>query len=140
MQHLSCWEWTAWDAERWLGNFCKRFQSAHTRTVVTLMAELARLQPERYEYLEGFFIKRQELLKNLQKTGSSFRDPIQRFEPELSAMMFKKLFIQEEINTAKKFHIALERAEKLPQDNRDAKDNVNQCTSVNSRTAWNGCE
>ena len=67
----------------------ERFQSVETPTVVTLVAQLARLQLEDSEDLDSFFIRGQELLKRLQEAtrsrGSSLRDPLQRLGPQWSA-------------------------------------------------------
>ena len=43
----------------------ERFQSVETPTVVTLVAQLARLQLEDSEDLDSFFIRGQELLRRL---------------------------------------------------------------------------
>ena len=53
----------------------ERFQSVETPTVVTLVAQLARLQLEDAEDLDSFFIIGQELLTRL-------RDPLQRLSPQ----------------------------------------------------------
>ena len=47
----------------------ERFQSVETPRVVTLVAQLARLQLEDAEDLDSFSIRGQELLKRLQKAG-----------------------------------------------------------------------
>ena len=57
----------------------ERFQSVETPTVVTLVAQLARLQLEDAEDLDSFFIRGQELLTRLQEV------PLQRLGPQWSA-------------------------------------------------------
>ena len=49
----------------------ERFQSVETPTVVTLVAQLARLQLEESEDLDSFFIRGQELLTRLQEAGEA---------------------------------------------------------------------
>ena len=54
----------------------ERFQSVETPTVVTLVAQLARLQLEDAEDLDSFFIRGQELLTRLQKAGEAVSETI----------------------------------------------------------------
>ena len=63
------------------------FQRVETTTVVTLVAQLARMQLEDADNLDGFFIRGQELLTRLQdaREGSSLRDPLQRLGPQWTA-------------------------------------------------------
>ena len=67
----------------------ERFQSVETPTVVTLVAQLARLQLEDSKDLDSFFIRGQELLtvahKATRSRGSSLRDPLQRLGHQWSA-------------------------------------------------------
>ena len=53
------------EMEQRLGSFCKRDFSVETQTVVTLVAQLARLQLEDADDLDSFFIRGQELLTRL---------------------------------------------------------------------------
>ena len=53
----------------------ERFQSVKTPTVVTLVEQLARLQPEDSEDLDSFFIRGQELLTRLQEAGKQSQRP-----------------------------------------------------------------
>ena len=52
------------------------FQSVETPTVVTLVAQLARLQLEDSEDLDSFFIRGQELLTRLQKAGEAVSETL----------------------------------------------------------------
>ena len=54
----------------------ERFQSVETRTVVKLLAQLARLQLEDAEDLDGFFIRGQELLTRLQEAGEAVSETL----------------------------------------------------------------
>ena len=49
----------------------ERFQSVETPTVVTLVAQLARLQLQDSDDLDIFFIRGQELLTRLQEAGEA---------------------------------------------------------------------
>ena len=62
-------------AKAW--NFLQeRFQSVETLTVVTLVAQLARLQLEDSEDLDSFFIRGQELLIRLQEAGEAVSETL----------------------------------------------------------------
>ena len=54
----------------------ERFQSVETPTVLTLVAQLARLQLEVAEDLDSFFIIGQELLKRLQEAGEAVSETL----------------------------------------------------------------
>ena len=54
----------------------ERFQSVETPTVVTLVAQLARLQLEDSEDLDSFFIRGQELLTRLQEAGEAVSETL----------------------------------------------------------------
>ena len=54
----------------------ERFQSVETPRVVTLVAQLARLQLEDAEDLDSFFIKGQELLTRLQEAGEAVSETL----------------------------------------------------------------
>ena len=54
----------------------ERFQSVVTPTVVTLVAQLARLQLEDAEDLDTFFIRGQELLTRLQEAGEAVSETL----------------------------------------------------------------
>ena len=54
----------------------ERFQSLETPTVVTLVAQLARLQLEDAEDLDSFFIRGQELLTRLQEAGEAVSETL----------------------------------------------------------------
>ena len=54
----------------------ERFQSVETPTVVTLGAQLARLQLNDAEYLDSFFIRGQELLTRLQEAGEAVSEAL----------------------------------------------------------------
>ena len=54
----------------------ERFQSVETLTVVTLMAQLARLQLEDADDLDSFFIREQELLTRLQEAGKAVSETL----------------------------------------------------------------
>ena len=82
----------------------KRFQSVETPTVVTLVAQLARLQLEDAERLDSFFIRGQELLTRLQKVEEAVSETL------FNALVFNGLtmryecfVIQESFNPATNF-------------------------------------
>ena len=54
----------------------EKFQSVEMPTVVTLVAQLARLKLEMAEDLDRFFIRRQELLTRLQEAGEAFSETL----------------------------------------------------------------
>ena len=54
----------------------ERFQSLEMPTVVTLVAQLARLQLEDSEDLDSFFIRGQELLTRLQEAGEAVSETL----------------------------------------------------------------
>ena len=54
----------------------ERFQSVETPTVVTLVAQIARLQLEDAEDLDSFFIRGQELLTRLQEAGEAVSETL----------------------------------------------------------------
>ena len=54
----------------------KRFQSVETPTVVTLVAQLARLQLGDSEDLDSFFIRGQELLTRLREAGEAVSETL----------------------------------------------------------------
>ena len=54
----------------------ERFQRVETPTVVTLVAQFARLQLEEAEDLDSFFIKGQELLTRLQEAGEAVSETL----------------------------------------------------------------
>ena len=54
----------------------ERFQSVETPTVVTSVAQLARLQLEDAEDLDSFFIRGQELLTRLQEAGEAVSETL----------------------------------------------------------------
>ena len=62
----------------------ERFQSVETPTVVTLVAQFARLQLEDAEDLDSLFI-RGLANKATRSRGSTFSDPLQRLCPQWSA-------------------------------------------------------
>ena len=54
----------------------ERFQSVETPTVVTLVAQLARLQLEDSEDSHSFSIRGQELLKRIQEAGEAVSETL----------------------------------------------------------------
>ena len=80
------------------------FQSVETRKVVTLVAQLARLQLKDAEDLGGFFIRGQELLIRLQKAGEAvsktlFNNLVLNDLP----MRYESFVIQESLDPATNF-------------------------------------
>ena len=54
----------------------ERFHCAETPRVVILVTQLARWQPEKFEYLDSFFIRGQELLTRLQEAGAEVSETL----------------------------------------------------------------
>ena len=82
----------------------ERFQSVETPTVVTLMAQLVRLQLEDSEDLDSFFIRGQELLTRLQEAGEAVSETL--FKAMVInglPMRYESFVIQENFNPATKF-------------------------------------
>ena len=82
----------------------ERFQSVEMPTVVTLLAQLARLQLEDAENLYSSFIRRQELLTRLQEAGEAvsgtlFKALVLNGLP----IRYESFFIQESFNPATNF-------------------------------------
>ena len=82
----------------------ERFQSVETPTVVTLVAQLARLQLEDSEDLDSFFIRGQELLTRLQEAGEAVSETLFNalFLNGLP-MRYESFVIQENFNPATNF-------------------------------------
>ena len=101
-------------AKAW--NFLQeRFQSVETPTVVTLVAQLARLQLKDVEDLDGFFMRGQELLTRLQEArGSSLRDPLQSLGAQCSANEVLKFCYTGMLYSGNEFHRVEENAAELP--------------------------
>ena len=76
----------------------ERFQSVETPTVVTLVAQLARLQLEDSEDLDSFFIRGQELLKRLQEAGEAVSETLfNTLVLNGLAMRYESFVIQENV-------------------------------------------
>ena len=82
----------------------ERFQRVETPTVVTLVAQLARLQLADAENLDSFFIRGQELVTRLQEAGEAVSETV------LNAlvlndlpMMYESFVIHESFNPATNF-------------------------------------
>ena len=82
----------------------KRFQSVETPTVVTLVAQLARLQLEDSEDLDSFFIRGQELLTRLQDAGEAVSETLfNALVLNGMPMRYESFVIQESFNPATNF-------------------------------------
>ena len=110
MQQPSCWwDMTVWEMrasemEQRLGSVCKRFQSVETPTVVTLVAQIARLQIEDAEDLDSFFIRGQELLTRLQEGGEAVSETLfNALVLNGLPMRYESFAIQESFNPATSF-------------------------------------
>ena len=82
----------------------ERFQSVETPTVVTFVAQLARLQLEDSEDLDSFFIRGQELLTRLQEAGEAVSETL--FNALVLSglpMRYESFVIQESFNPATNF-------------------------------------
>ena len=82
----------------------ERFQSVETPTVVTLVAQLARLQLEYSEDLDSFFIRGQELLTRLQEAGEAVSETLfNALVLNGLPMRYESFVIQKSFNPAKNF-------------------------------------
>ena len=82
----------------------ERFQSLETPTVVTLVAQLARLQLEDSEDLDSFFIRGQELLTRLQEAGEAVSETLfNALVLNGLPMRYESFVIQESFNPATNF-------------------------------------
>ena len=82
----------------------ERFQSVETPTVVTLVAQLARLQLEDSEDLDSFSIRRQELLTRLQEAGEAVSETLfNALVLNGLPMRYESFVIQENFNPATNF-------------------------------------
>ena len=82
----------------------ERFQSVETPTVVTLVAQLARLQLEDSEDLDSFFIRGQELLTRLQEAGEAVSETLfNALVLNGLPMRYESFVIQESFNPATNF-------------------------------------
>ena len=82
----------------------ERFQSVETPTVVTLLAQLARLQLEDAEDLDSFFIRGQELLTRLQEAGEAVSETLfNAFVLNGLPMRYEDFALQESFNPATNF-------------------------------------
>ena len=82
----------------------ERFQSVETPTVVTLVAQLARLKLVDAEVLESFFIRGQELLTRLQEAGEAVSETFfNALVLNGLPMRYGSLVIQEKLNPATNF-------------------------------------
>ena len=83
----------------------ERFQSVETPTVVTLVAQLARLQLEEdAEDLDSFFIRGQELLTRLQEAGEAVSETLfNALVRNGLPMRYESFVIQESFNPATNF-------------------------------------
>ena len=82
----------------------ERFQSVETPTVVTLVAQLARLQLEDSEDLDSFFIRGPELLKRLQEAGEAVSETLfNALVLNGLPMRYESFVIQENFNPATNF-------------------------------------
>ena len=79
----------------------KRLQSVETSTVVTLVAELVRLQLEESEILDSFFIRGQELLTRLQEAVEGVSETLfNALVLHGLPMRYEEFVIQENFNPA----------------------------------------
>ena len=82
----------------------KRFQSVATPTVMTLVAQLARLQLEDAEDLDSFFIRGQELLTKLQETEEAVSETLfNALVLNGLPMTYESFVVQESFNPATNF-------------------------------------
>ena len=82
----------------------ERFQSVETPTVMTLVAQLARLQLEDSEDLDSFFIRGQELLTRLQEAGEAVSETLfNALVLNGLPMRYESFVIQESFNPATNF-------------------------------------
>ena len=82
----------------------ERFQSVETPTVVTLVAQLARLQLKDSEDLDSFFIRGQELLTRLQEAGEAVSETLfNALVLNGLPMRYESFAIQESFNPATNF-------------------------------------
>ena len=82
----------------------ERFQSVETPTVVTLAAQLARLQLEDSEDLDSFFIRGQELLTRLKKAREAVSETLfNALVLNGLQMRYESFVIQESFNPATNF-------------------------------------
>ena len=83
----------------------ERFQIVETLTVVTLVAQLARLQLENAEDLDSFFIRGQELLTRLQEAGEAVPETLfNALVLNGQTMRYESIVIQEILIPATNFH------------------------------------
>ena len=106
----------------------ERFQSVESPTVVTLVAQLARLQLEDSEDLDSFFIRGQELLTRLQEAGEAVSETL--FNASVLnglPMRYESFVIQENFNPATNFTELRKRLQNFHESRcRDTRDNVVQ--------------
>ena len=76
MRHDCVGDYSIGDGAKAWKLYRERFQSVETPTVVTLVAQLPRLQLEDAENLDSFFIRGQELLTGLQKAGEAVSETL----------------------------------------------------------------
>ena len=82
----------------------ERFQSVETPTMVTLGAQLVRLQLEDAEDLDSFFIRGQELLTRLQEAGEAASETLfNALVLNGLPMRYESFVIQESFNPATNF-------------------------------------
>ena len=82
----------------------ERFQSVETPTVVTLVAQVARLQLEDAEDLDSFFIRGQELLTGLQEAGEAVSEALfNALVLNGLPMRYESFVIQDNFNPAANF-------------------------------------
>ena len=82
----------------------ERFQIVETPTVVTLVAQVARLQLEGAQDSDSFFIRGQELLTRLQEAGEAVSETIfNTLVLNGLPMRYESFFIQESFNPATNF-------------------------------------
>ena len=92
----------------------ERFQSVERPTVVTLVAQLARLQLEDAEDLDSFFIRGQELLTRLQEAGEAVSESLfNAFVHNGLPMRYESFVIQESFNPATNFTELRKRLQKF---------------------------
>ena len=93
----------------------ERFQSVETPTVVTLVAQLTRLQLEDAEELDSFFIRRQKLLTRLQEAGEAVSETLfNALVLNGLPMRYESFVIQESFNPAT--NRVEEKAAELPEE------------------------
>ena len=92
----------------------ERFQSVETPTVVTLVAQLARLQLEDSEDLDRFFIRRQVLLTRLQELGEAVSETLfNALVLNSLPMRYENFVLQESFNPATNFTELRKRLQKI---------------------------